>query len=867
MVQQPADQTQQSPEVPPEQPHTRRRRLPWWTWVVPFILCLLGSCRSAEALADGFSSTWFLLLVIGLAVVLGVSLLAARVASNYRSRIAQREGIEQVLLDKGELLSTLLDSMPDYIYVKDRESRFVLTNLANARALGAASVDEIIGKTDFDFFPRELAERYRADEKKLMETDQPLINHEEPVQYQHVDVRWHSTTKVPLHDSVGEIVGLVGVSRDITDHKLAQEALAHERNLLRTLFDTIPDYVYVKDTGSRFLATNMAHVEALGASSLEQVIGKTDFDFYPHKMAEQFRAHDLKVVQTGEPLVNYEEKYIDGLDRSRWVVTSKMPLRDSSGSIIGLVGIGREITDRKQVEKAFEEEQNLLRTVIDALPEYIYVKDTECKFITNNAAHRKALRVESEEEVIGKTDFDFFPPQLAEQYYADDQAVIQTGQPLLDHEQAREDRAGNKRWVIVSKVAFRDSAGSIVGLVGITRDITRRKRAEEERQKLEEQIQHSQKLESLGVLAGGIAHDFNNLLMGILGNAGMAKLELPPSSPTRPMIDQIEKTGQRAADLCKQMLAYSGKGSFVVQPLDLSELVKEMSHLLEVSASKKATVKYHFTRKLPAIMGDPTQLRQVVINLITNASEAIGDQTGIISVTTGAMYCDRAYLQEGYVAEELPEGRYAYLEVSDTGCGIDNEKLGKIFDPFYSTKFAGRGLGLAAVLGIVRGHKGVLKVYSEPSRGTTFKVLFPFCDQPAASTTEESLDTLEWRGSGIILVVDDEEMVRDTAKRMLEHFGFTVLLASDGREGVEQFRLHAGEIAAVLLDVTMPHMSGEEAFREIRRIKSNACVLLSSGYNELDATSHFSGKGLAGFIQKPYRPVDLMNKLRDVLAS
>ncbi len=399
-------------------------------------------------------------------------------------------------------------------------------------------------------------------------------------------------------------------------------------------------------------------------------------------------------------------------------------------------------------------------------------------------------------------------------------------------------------------------------------DITERKRAEEDRRKLEAQIQHAQKLESLGVLAGGIAHDFNNLLLVVLGHADLALQDLSRVAPARESVDEIKKAAMRASELTGQLLAYSGKGQFVVTSIDLNEVIQEMGHLLQISISKKVVLRYDLEDSLPAIDADATQIRQILMNLITNASEAVGDKSGVVSITTGMVEATREYLQTVYMSGELAEGYYVFLEVSDTGCGMDEETQSKLFDPFFTTKFAGRGLGLAAVLGIVRGHRGAIKVYSEPGEGTTFKVLLPCGEQPAPPVGVEGVEPAEaWKGSATVLVVDDEETVRNIAKRMLEKIGFTVLTAADGREAVEVFGEHPDEIATVLLDMTMPHLNGEETFRELRRIRPEVRVILSSGYNEQEATNRFTGKGLAGFIQKPYEYSKLVAEFRGVLGE
>ncbi len=391
-----------------------------------------------------------------------------------------------------------------------------------------------------------------------------------------------------------------------------------------------------------------------------------------------------------------------------------------------------------------------------------------------------------------------------------------------------------------------------------------RKQVEKERRHLEAQIQHTQKLDGLGVLAGGIAHDFNNLLTSIVANAGLARMELPSDSPVQPNIEQIETAGERAAELTNQLLTYSGKKQPVKEPLDLSHLIDEMGHLLKTVISKGAVLEYHFHDDLPAIKGDSSQVCQVVMNLITNASEALGEKNGIIQISSGILEADRSYLSEILLGEDLPEGRYVFLEVSDTGVGMDEEIKSRIFDPFFTTKSTGHGLGLATLFGIIRGHQGAIEVQSEPGRGTSFKVLFPRMGPPGTVRAGISSKIQDWRGSGVILVIDDEDGVRAVLKIMLEKFGFTTLTASDGPEGVEIFRRHVDEIRAVVLDWTMPHMNGEAVFKEIRRIHPDACVLLSSGYPEEDTSKRFAGDSPAGFLQKPYGPMTLIKMLREV---
>jgi signal transduction histidine kinase len=397
-------------------------------------------------------------------------------------------------------------------------------------------------------------------------------------------------------------------------------------------------------------------------------------------------------------------------------------------------------------------------------------------------------------------------------------------------------------------------------------EIVERELAEEERRRVQVKLLHAQKLESLGVLAGGIAHDFNNLLVGILGNAGLALQDLPPDSPARETLRDIEAAALRAADLTYQLLAYAGKGQVVVEAIQLSHLVEEMGNLLATAVTKNAKLAYRFTRSRRVIQGDATQLRQIVMNLVTNASEAIGTSAGTITISTGVVQADRAYLADAHLGPGLPEGEYAYLEVLDSGHGMHVSTVARIFDPFFSTKFAGRGLGLAAVLGIVRTHRGAIKVQSAPGQGTTIRVLFPVSGAaPAPRPAESVSDPNVQLATRTVLVVDDEEQVRTVARRILSAKGFTVLLAGGGIEALTMVREARGAIDCVLLDLTMPDLPGADVLGELRRIRPDIKVIVSSGYSQESAAPQFAGSGPAAFIQKPYRPADLVNMVKAVL--
>lgn len=401
----------------------------------------------------------------------------------------------------------------------------------------------------------------------------------------------------------------------------------------------------------------------------------------------------------------------------------------------------------------------------------------------------------------------------------------------------------------------------------LARELAERERAESERRMLEAQMLQAQKLESLGLLAGGIAHDFNNILTAILGHADLGLESLPPGSLLGSHFREISAASKRAAELAGQMLSYSGRVPFAMTSVGLTELAQEMMHLLEASVSKKARLIYRLQSSLPRVEADPTQLRQVVMNLIINASDAIGDVNGTIEVITKAI--DDAAIQlppEGWQGDAPGPGRYVALEVIDSGCGMDAETRSRIFDPFFSTKFTGRGLGLATVLGIVRGHKGHIRVESETGCGTKFTILLPSSVIPAA---EEQVspppEATAWSGTGTVLIVDDEDGVRELAKAMVERCGFQAVLAADGAEAVETFRGHESRFACVLLDMTMPQLNGIETLKELRRMRPDVPIILSSGYPQEGSLREAGTPRPTSFIQKPYLLADLAARLREAI--
>uniref|UniRef100_C6E1D5 histidine kinase n=1 Tax=Geobacter sp. (strain M21) TaxID=443144 RepID=C6E1D5_GEOSM len=519
-----------------------------------------------------------------------------------------------------------------------------------------------------------------------------------------------------------------------------------------------------------------------------------------------------------------------------------------------------DISSLKQVEEELRAAKEHLDATMNALPDLLFRIDREGRFYDARYSSADELYL-SPERFLGKRVVEVLPPEAAATIMGALGEAIAYGShrgatyslPLPQRE----------RWYELSVAAMGNPDLPQTQFIVLARDITERRLAEQERLKLEQQLLHAQKLESLGVLAGGIAHDFNNLLTAIVGNTDLALMRLNPESPVRDNLERIEQAASRAADLAKQMLAYSGKGRFIIQTIDLNRLIREMTHMLEVSVSKKAILNFNLTDPLPAIEADATQLHQIIMNLIINASEAIDKESGVITIATGSMQCDRTYLNGIWVHEQLAEGLYVWLEITDTGCGMDAETVAKIFDPFFTTKFTGRGLGMAAVLGIIRGHKGAITVESYPGRGAAFKVFLPAGGKPKEPLDQADRDAADWRGSGTVLFVDDEQTVLDIGSEMLKELGFDVVTAMDGSEALELFKQDAERYSFIILDLTMPRLDGEQTYRQMRELKPEVKVIMSSGYNEQEINQRLGGTELAGFVQKPYN----LSTLRDVIKN
>jgi two-component system cell cycle sensor histidine kinase/response regulator CckA len=749
------------------------------------------------------------------------------------------------------------EGSPEYCYIVSPEGLILNVNPAALKALGYKK-SEIVGKP---LLTTIYAPGSRGKARRIFDQwrqSGTLRDEELNIVTKSGEERTVLLSAEHIADETGAILYSVSIQRDFTGRKQIEDVLRETNARLNSIFRAAPvgiglvsDRVLLEANERLCEMTGYSRSEMIGQSARILYQNDEDFNYVGSEKYRQISEHGTGTVET-----RWKRK--DGVVID--VLLSSTPI-DTSDLTLGVTFTALDISERIKVETALKENEQKYKNLFRHSNDAIFIHDLKGRIFDANEKTLELLEY-SRPEMLSLCITDLHPPEELDASRDAFETITKKGS--VKFETRFRKKSGLEFPVEVSSSVFKMGDQNVVQ--GIVRDLTERNRAEAERLELEQQIQHAQKLESLGILAGGIAHDFNNLLVGVLGNAELATETLSSAAPAREHLLDVQTAAKRAADLCSQLLAYSGKGRFVIQPININELILDMTHLLEISVSKTVTLKYTLANQLSSVEADATQIRQVVLNIVTNASESMGKKNGLVTLSTGEMDCDSYYFKDTLAVENCPEGRYVFLEVSDNGCGMEPETIAKIFDPFYSTKFTGRGLGLAAVQGIIHGHRGLIKVYSEPGSGTTFKILFPASEQPAVALIDDPGVEEDFTGSGRVLIVDDERSVLDVSRKILERRGFDVKTASDGLEALEIFQQHSDSIDVVILDLTMPKMGGEEALRKLRRIRADVPIILASGYNEQEVTNRFVGKGLAGFIQKPFQTSTLMKILQDVLA-
>jgi PAS domain S-box-containing protein len=759
--------------------------------------------------------------------------------------ITERRAAQEALRQAEERYRTMVETANEGVWLLDAEARTVYANRRMAEMLGC-DADQLSRREVLEFcFPEDCGaarERIRANLQGTLEQFDFRFRRNDGSEL----LVFASTS--PVRDGNGAVVGLLGLFSDVTARKTAERALRETEERFRQLADNLEDVFWIADPANgRMIYVSPAY---------EKLWGRAAGPEYANCQAvhpdDRERIRSRFSVSAIESRVDEEYRILRPDGSIRWVRDRALPVRDALGRV-RVVGFTEDITERKNAEVALKRSEGKLRALVESAAQGVLAVDGSGRILLVNAKTEELFGY-TREELIGQPLEVLVPEQLRRVH-----AAHRSG--YFEHPRTRPmgsglDLAGRKKdgstFPVEISLSFVEEEGTSLALALVT-DIT-------ERKWFEERLRETAKLESLGVLAGGIAHDFNNLLTGILGGASLALEDLPPDHETRQLLEGVVRSGERAAHLTGQMLAYSGKGRFIVEAVDLSELLRKNAVLLESSIPRTVQLRLELSADLPPTEADTSQMQQLVMNLAINAAEAIGDGPGTVLIRTGLRDITGDSMRAQLQGAEITPGRYVFVEVQDTGSGMDEATKTRIFDPFFTTKFTGRGLGLAAALGIVRGHKGAISVDSCPGHGSTFTVYLP------AVTAEADAPFSGEAASGLpapatVLVVDDEEIVRQTAKAVLQKCGYTVVLAGNGQQALEIFIRMASHISVVLLDMTMPVMSGEETLERLRAIRPGVPVVLSSGFNEVEALRRFQGKALAGFLQKPFTATRLAQKI------
>ena len=662
-----------------------------------------------------------------------------------------------------------------------------------------------------------------------------------------------SITLSPIVDDGGKVIGASKIARDITGRKRAEEALKHERNLLRTLIDHIPDCIYVRDLANRFIEANVSLARLMGVAKPSDLIGRRDADFYPPEVAADYDKVDQGVF-AGQPVINRERALRFPNGQELVFLNTKVPFKNDKGEVVGLIGIGHDITESKRAEEALNYERNLMRTMLDNSPDFIYFKDIQSRFIKAGKALASQIGVKSPDELVGKTDFDLFDEAHARPAFEDEQEIIRTGRPMIAKEEQEVWKDGHVTWASSTKLPMRDAAGKITGIMGVSRDIT-------EKRRLEEQLRQAQKMEAVGQLAGGVAHDFNNILAVIQMQAGLMKSNTNLLPEQRQSADEICTAVERAAALVRQLLLFGRKSTLQPRDLDFNDGINNLARMLRRVLGENIELQFRFSPRSLFIHADPVLLDQVLMNLAVNSRDAMPKGGRLIIETAAVTFDEQAVSQ----TPQARPGSFVCLSVSDTGSGIAPENLPRIFEPFFTTKGLGKGtgLGLAVIHGIVHQHNGWINVYSEIGRGTTFRVYLPCLAKTSVAAPEPSGMTNMPRGSETILLVEDDASLRAVMHKTLAQLGYCVLEAVDGAAALKIWKWKHDEIQLLLTDLMMPGgVNGKELGKKLLKDHPKLKVIYTSGYSADVAGTDLPLEEGVNFLIKPVQAHKLAQTIR-----
>ncbi|MHB1461254.1 MAG: PAS domain S-box protein [Armatimonadota bacterium] len=675
-----------------------------------------------------------------------------------------------------------------------------------------------------------------------------------------------------LEDDLGEIGMLSSVFNEMAgsvqkwyqQHQWAEKQLRDSETRYRNLVEQLPAVTYVmafSDSKTEILFLN-SHIEDIcGYLSTEFIIDPKLWPSLVHR-DDQAAYHASMNAAARREAVEFTYRIITKSGETRWIYEKSQRIESPQDDYVVIQGLLLDITDTQTMAAELHQSEARFKLLVQSMGEMVITLDQDYRVsgLYGSSADVPIGIVPD----IGQKLTDFLPCLVAELHLRylqlSDQGLPQSFEWSINQH--------DFDWYLLSSVSsvIHESNGH-QGYVIVVKDITEIRMAEQERRQIDNKMQQAQRLESLGLLAGGIAHDFNNLLTSVMGHTSLAMASMPDDHPAYLELGHVSTATQYASDLVKQMLAYSGHSSFQKKILNLNDAVRDMTQLLTVSIPKNVTICTELDPNTQAIEADPVQLQQVLMNLVINAGESIGTDAGQTTVRTLNRHIGIDELSHGYMNDGLAAGTYTVVQVTDTGCGMDCDTLTRIYDPFFTTKFTGRGLGMAAVLGIMRSHNGGINAVSCPGTGSTFTLIFP--SLPLQVPVIEKKPSYDWRSElGLCaLVVDDEEGVRLVATAMLKRLGLTVETAGDGKEGVELVTANPQKYSLIIMDLTMPRMGGEEALDYIRQLRPDIPVIISSGFTEIEMELHSDERRFDAFLQKPYRLEQVKQVVSQVLLS
>ncbi len=765
--------------------------------------------------------------------------------------ITDRKHAERKLRESERIMRYIIKYDPNAIAVYDRNLRYIA---ASDRYLQDYNVAEknIVGKHHYDVFP-ETPQRWKDIHQRVLEgaTERNDDDHFKRPDGSVTYNRWECR---PWYTANGSIGGIITYTEVTTERKLAEKALIQSRSHLRALVNSIPDLIWLKDQEGIYLSCNPMFEQFFGAKESE-IAGKTDYDFVDKDLADFFRANDRIAMKTGGPSKNEEELTFAANGYSGLFETIKTPMLDHEGKIIGVLGIARDITARKKSENEIAKQRRLFETMFNTITDGVVITNTQREIQLANKGMESTFGYKPE-ELLGKS---------IKLLYADQSEYIETGTSMFDKKATNpniyvtryRDKSGKEFSGETFGAKLFDENGQWIGNLGIMRDIT-------DREKAEVRLQQAQKMESIGNLAGGIAHDFNNILFPIVGMAELLMEDLAPDSEEYENAEEIYKAGKRGSDLVKQILAFSRQSEHKKIPVRVQQVLKEVLKLCRSTIPANIEITHNILSDCGMVMADPTQIHQIAMNLITNAFHAVAPTGEKIFVQLKAIEIDRDELAHSL----LQPGHYVLLSVSDTGCGIDPKILGKIFDPYFSTKGQdkGTGLGLSVVHGIVKQHHGDIKVYSEVGIGTTFNVYLPIIEKSSDPVFVEKVESL-FLGNERILLVDDEEPIMRLEKQILERLGYHVTSRISSVDGLEAFKANPDAFDLVITDMTMPNMTGDQFARKLLSIKPALPVIILTGFSERINQENAADFGIKGLLMKPIVKSELAKMIRQVLGE